>query len=405
MHTISKLLLGIITLNTFFKIGKYLLRLACVGLATLIPKRKDIWVFGGWFGKAFSDNPKYMYQYLVANHSIDITSIWIGKDSELVRQLKEQGVNAHYHNSLAGIYYQLIAKVVFVSHSISSDLNPWYVSFNTKRIQLWHGIPLKKIGFDDHVFTSKDALIQRFPKLFSLLTNDRYDLITSAGEACTKLFSSAFNLPLNKIVPTGFPRNDVFFATQDQYKAKTVYKVIYMPTFRGDIDSEFDLFDLFGFDAVEIDKVFDVEGIELTIRTHPANKPTNSIISKINNSKNIKLSTVSDVYEEITSYDCLITDYSSIMFDFSLSKKDILFAPFDLEKYLKDDRKLYFSYSDILGGIYFNNWPELITGIIESKNSSSKFKPNAFINSFHDDLPVGINSFSQRVYNITKSLL
>jgi CDP-glycerol glycerophosphotransferase (TagB/SpsB family) len=386
----------------FAKIGKYLLRLLCVGLVSLVPKNKSIWVFGAWFGKNYSDNPKYMYQYVASLNSKDEIPIWIAKDIGLVSELKKQGVNAYYHNSFKGIYYQIVAKVAFVGHSISSDLNPWVISFNTKRVQLWHGIPLKKIGFDDHIFTSKETLIQKYPRLFSLLTNDRYDLVTSSGDSCSKLFSSAFNIPLNKIVATGFPRNDVFLSTQVECDVKTSYKVIYMPTFRGDIGDEFDLFETFGFDIDKIEKVFQTENIELTIRTHPANKPSEFIISKIKNAKRIKISTVSDIYEEIHSYDCLITDYSSIMFDFAITGKPILFAAFDLDDYLEKDREIYFSYEDISSGVYYSNWSSLLVGILNTKNNPQSY-PASFLQSFHENIISSENEYSMRVFNCVRS--
>lgn len=65
-------------------------------------------------------------------------------------------------------------------------------------------------------------------------------------------------------------------------------------------------------------------------------------------SDSIKMSSSDDVYDEIGMYDCLITDYSSIMFDFALSHKPIIFAAFDIKDYLRDDRGMYFNYRILL---------------------------------------------------------
>lgn len=393
-------------MSVFIKIGKLLLSLICVCLASLIPKNKSIWVFGAWFGKSFSDNPKYMYKYLASLSSDEIKPIWISKDIELVLELQKQGINAYYYSSFAGIYYQLVSKVVLVSHSISADLNPWFVGFTTKRVQLWHGIPLKKIGFDDHLSTSKQVFIQKYPALFSLLKNNRYDLVISTGNVCSKLFSSAFNVPINKIVTTGFPRNDVFLTNQNKYKKKSAFKVIYMPTLRGDIDDEFDLFNMFGFDIKEIDAIFDMKNIELDIRTHPANRPSDGLIANLEHCSHVKISTVKDIYEEINNYDCLITDYSSIMFDFVISKKPILFAPFDLDNYLISNRQLYYPYSDISNGKVYKNWPELIDAILDLENKKNQdVGSNDFLLSFHNDIDLKENGFSISVFNELKTLI
>ncbi len=386
--------------------GKYLLRFLCVCLVTLIPKKKSIWIFGAWFGKKFSDNPKYMYQYVESLHSNEMTPVWIAKDRMLVSELRKQGINAYYHNSFTGVYYQLVSKVAFVGHSISSDLNPCFIGFNTKRVQLWHGIPLKKIGFDDKIFTSKNHLIQKYQVLFSLLVNDRYDLVISTGDKCSTLFSSAFNEPLKKIIKTGFPRNDVFLTMSNEKTLETPFKVIYMPTFRGGIGDEFDLFESYGFNLDEIDSMFSLANIELHIRTHPANCPPASLLSKIKECQKVKISTIDDIYESINSYDCLVTDYSSIIFDFILSRKPILFAPFDLENYLKVDRELYFSYSTVSEDKICRSWPELINQILDLKNHPDKFEnSNQFIRSFHDEINLEGNCFSLNIYNEVNKLI
>jgi len=383
------------------KISKYLLRFICVSVVTLIHKKKSIWVFGAWFGKSYSDNPKYIYQYVRSLNTSEVTPIWIAKEAKLVRELKGKGINAFKHNSFFGIYYQIISKVVFVGHSVSSDLNPWCIGFNTRRVQLWHGIPLKKIGFDDCVFTNKNFKFKKYQFFLSLLTNDNYDLVTSTGTVCTKLFSSAFNVPVNKIVATGFPRNDVFYGDVNQRDNKASYKVIYMPTFRGSVGDDFDLFERFGFDVDVFDGFFEKNDIDFIIRTHPANKPSDNIVQKIKKSKKIHMSTVSDIYEEIAGYDCLITDYSSIMFDFSLLNKPILFSPFDLDSYLKNDRELYFDYDDVSGGEYYLDWSSLLVAILTVKHSRKKFS-SSYLKGFNDELICNRNQYSKNVFECVR---
>lgn len=382
-------------MKSFLKIGKYILRLTSICLVSLIPKNKSIWVFGAWFGKSFSDNPKYMYQY-VDSLDGDITPIWIAKDKKLVEELQTKKVNVFYHRSIKGIYYQVIAKVAFVGHSISSDLNPSLIGFNTIRVQLWHGIPLKKIGFDDKVFNSQQSLSLRHPKLSVFLTNDSYDLVTSTGLKCSKAFSTAFNIPIDKCAITGFPRNDVFL--KEEVKNLSRYKVIYMPTFRGEIGTEFNLFESFGFDLKKIEEKLASENIELHIRTHPANKPSEIFLKGIINSNVLKISAISDIYEEINNYDCLVTDYSSIMFDFILNGKPIVFAPFDLDNYLKADRQLYCDYSDITSRTKCLNWGEVIKEVVSLKNERKCYS-NVFLESYHDCKNTEENIFSSNVYN------
>jgi CDP-glycerol glycerophosphotransferase len=231
-------------------------------------------------------------------------------------------------------------------------------------------------------------------------------LITSTGDTCSTLFSSAFNEPLDKISKTGFPRNDVFLPKPKEKTLGASYKVIYMPTFRGGMGDEFDLFELFGFNLDEIEKVFCLENIELHIRTHPANCPSASFLTKLKDSKHVKISVISDIYEEINSYDCLITDYSSIMFDFALSHKPVLFAPFDLNDYLEADRELYYSYSAVSGDNICVCWSELIVQIIDIKKNPGQYtNSNELVSTFHDVISIEENGFSLNVFNEVKKLV
>ncbi|MEZ9539111.1 CDP-glycerol glycerophosphotransferase family protein [Shewanella sp. 10N.286.51.B8] len=386
------------------KCFEYLFRFICFCLASLIPKRKSIWVFGAWFGQSFSDNPKYLYQYIYALKHKSIKPIWVTKNSEVVSELTAKGMNVYYYKSFKGIYYQLVSKVVFVGHSVSSDLNPYCIGLNTKRVQLWHGIPFKKIGFDDTIHTNKSLLAKKLSKVISFFNNNRYNIVTSTGEFCSNHFSSAFGIPLERIINTGFPRNDVFNRSAIDREKSGIFKVIYMPTFRGDIGDEFDLFAKFGFDTEKLEMIFDSANVELHIRTHPANKPSDFLMSKLKKSNRIFLSTISDIYEEINCYDCLITDYSSIMFDFALTSKPILFAPFDLDCYLSEDRELYYSYEEVSGGVSYHNWEELAKGIIKAKEMIDT-QPPLFLQSFHNNISSCEDEYSKCVFEYVKSSL
>lgn len=397
------------TYNVLLRVLRYTLRLRfiCICLISLLPKRKSVWVFGAWFGKSFSDNPKYMYQYVSSLSDSDILPVWITKDVLLAESLKKQGVNAYHHKSLLGIYYQAIAKVALVSHSIGSDLNPAFIGYNTIRVMLWHGVGLKKVGYDDKRANDKNKVLFRFPRLLPFLINERYDMVISTGELCSASFSTAFNIPLERIKATGFPRNDVFLKEGKSKEINSLYKVIYMPTFRGGAGEQFDLFESFGFDASTVESTLSKNNIELWIRTHPVNKPSSAFLENIKDSQRIKISTVSDIYEEIDDYDCLITDYSSIMFDFSISKKPILFAPFDLERYLKKDREHYFPYSSVASSESSSeSWPSLMDKIVESKSNTKEFVAlNENVLSFHDDILLNGKLFSSNVYNAVKALV
>lgn len=339
-------------------------RFLCVILSTFVPKQKKVWVFGAWFGNRIADNPKHFLNYLQNTQAEKILPIWIYKEKSVSVSAANLNIRAYSSTSFKGIYYQLIAKVVFVSHSISADLNPSVIGWTTKRIQMWHGVPLKKIMYDN----SAENIWWKRNKIYRVLTNNFYDYILSPSPLFDEIFSRAFDMPLSTLISTGYPRNDFLIASENTGSSDSLFNVIYMPTYRSNIEKRDFLFgDALAFDVETLQGRFEEYGISLTIRVHPANSPSTELLDKINLSKNIHISSVDDIYDKIGMFDCLVTDYSSIMFDFALTGKPIVFSAFDLDSYLNEERGLYHNYEEIAEGQEVYNWTELVSKLITIK--------------------------------------
>ena len=98
----------------------------------------------------------------------------------------------------------------------------------------------------------------------------------------------------------------------------------------------------------------------------------------------------------------MVTDYSGGYFDFMLSGKPILFAPFDLDKYKQQERDLYYPYEDVTLKPYAYTWPELIDNIVSVKEAGL---PNDYYEGyknlqqhFHEPLAANIQHFSDNLY-------
>jgi CDP-glycerol glycerophosphotransferase (TagB/SpsB family) len=81
-----------------------------------------------------------------------------------------------------------------------------------------------------------------------------------------------------------------------------------------------------------------------------------------------------DIYTIINNFDLLITDYSSIYIDFLLTKRPIIFAPFDLEEYTRNDRELYFNYNDVTPGPKCQNWDEVLVELKKFISGEDDYK-------------------------------
>ncbi|MFT6506578.1 MAG: CDP-glycerol glycerophosphotransferase [Colwellia polaris] len=385
-------------------------KLFVYGFANLIPKKKNLWVFGAWFGERYSDNPKAFFEYINENQK-HIQAVWITKDPAIVSLLKQKGHITYLETSYRGLLIQLRAEFAFVCQSLHDDLYPACIGKKTKVVNLWHGLPLKKIMYD--VFggqTDDKNFAGKFFDFLSPYEKIRNDYLLATSIETQHTLSKAFRLPKSNTLITGFPRNDVFLQTPNtaHEAINKPYQCIYMPTFRGGIGTECDLFAQYGFDVKAIDKQLIENNIELVLRMHPVNKPPQYLIEEIKVSTAISIDHSADIFDSIADYDCMVTDYSGGYFDFMLSGKPILFAPFDLEKYKQQERDLYYPYEDVTLKPYAYTWPELIDNIVSVKEGGL---PNDYHegyknlhSQFHQPLTTEHKHFSENLYHKLRQL-
>jgi len=370
--------------------------------ALLIPKNKSLWVFGSWFGQKYSDNPKAFFEY-INKHQSTIAAVWITKDKTIVDEVQSRGGVVYLERSMAGIWHQLRANYAFVCQSLQDDVFAPCIGKKTTVVNLWHGLPLKKIMYD--VFGDKVKTKNKWGQFVDAISpydKIRNDYLLATSIETQKILSQAFRIPKSRTLITGFPRNDIFLnhsiITEDK-----PFQCIYMPTFRGGMGTECDLFSQYGFNVQEIDATLKTNNIELILRMHPVNKPPVYLIEKIKNSKMLKMDLTPDIYESITSYDCLITDYSSIYFDFLLTNRPIVFSAFDLERYKQNERELYFEFEDVTLKPNCLNWNEVIERVVDLKKSgiSMPYKKSyqELKEKFHGKELDSNESFSRKLFN------
>ncbi len=317
-------------------------------LARLVPQKKSLWLFGAWMGQRFLDNPKHLFLEATQHHP-DIKAVWLAKDRTLSNTLKARGISVVYAYGCRGFWLQIRAGLIVCTHDVQSDFVPALIGRNTRRVQTWHGIPMKKIGFDDELHQASPNR-RWLVKLFFPFLEDRWNLVLAAGEADQAIYTTAFDAPLEKVIITGYPRNDEVMrqATHGTSLASGPLKIIYMPTFRGEPGSEFRLLGGAGFDFEGMDTFLKTIDAHLYIKLHPVQRFATDDLVRIEQTEQIRSITGDgDIYESIGHYDVLITDYSGIYFDFLITGKPIVLAPFDLEDYLRRDRGLYYDYPDL----------------------------------------------------------
>lgn len=367
------------------------------------PRNKKIWIFGCWNGLKYSDNTRVLFEHISEDQ--DIKCIWLTKSRDVYNNLKNLNKTCATTYSLQGIIYSLRAGVVIVS-SGKQDVNPLFIN-GAKIINTWHGAPMKRIGLDDH-FESTKFKYSIIRLLYPFLNEYSIDGIVSTADIFSPIMGSAFNLTSDKVLCTGYPRNDVFYSNLkhpiiDKWNEVFEFpiKIFYLPTFR-DHSSKFNPFLSFDFNESVMNNFLMESNSILISKGHFVDK---KIGEKSNFERIIHLSDndVGDLNFILKDIDILITDYSGVFFDFLLTHKKIVFAPFDIDVYTSKYRQLYFNYEEITCGPVAYDWNEVIEVlnkiIISDPYIELRNQRNILFNKFND----GNNSL--RLYKSIRTLL
>lgn len=366
-----------------------LLLLPVYWLSFLVPRNKKIWLFGSTFGRRFADNPRYLYLY-VSQHKeeLKLRPIWISHNENVVRMLNNEGYEAYMYHSLKGIWFALRGKV-YLFDNYSKDINFWQ-SGGAMKVNLWHGIPLKKIQ-NDNIFDKfrhpKNLWekIKNIPRNISDEKSNHYVLTTS--ENLTKIFSSAFKT--KNVLVSGYPRNQVLISDdienvyldeekRDRKKiisflnkknnGKSKKMIFYMPTFR---ESETLFFK--HFDKNDFQKFLEENNLLFCIKLHPKSK-LNEEFRNIQSKNIMVINKDADPYVFLKMADVLITDYSSIYFDYLLLDRPIIFFTYDLKEYLSDSREMYFDYDEFTPGEKVWDYQGLKNSIVKIIENNSDYQ-------------------------------
>ena len=347
----------------------------------LIPKKKNLWVFGSWFGEKYCDNSKYLFEYVCKNQP-EIRPVWLTNNIMALKLVRSKGFEACKSYSLKGTWISMRARVGVIS-TWYGDLNRYTVS-NMLIVQLWHGTPLKKIERDDNISAKYKSAFQRyFYKLFPFLVKDFAKAMMSVPSPhVQKILSAAFGIPLNNVKVAGYPRNDIFFMKKIEefpiknkiQKLRTDFKIgIFLPTHRG--KGKNSITSILGDNLEWINSRLKALNVILLLKYHyyqlQFSKESWTYYSNIIILSDDDIN--QDIYPILTLTDFLITDYSSIMFDYLLTDKPMIFAPFDMDDYLKNDREFYYHYDDVTPGAKTANWDELIECIDEVIKYPAKY--------------------------------
>lgn len=309
------------------------------------------WVIGNKTG--YCDNSKYLFLYLHSHPEEGIHCIWIARTDYEKKCIEKLNFEVYKKWSIKGLFHCFTAGAYIFSSNVS-DINYW-TSGRAITINLWHGVGIKKLGLKGSVTYNPHSLFNR------MMTPYNYDnptVFITTSQLMTEHFAECYSLTSTQTKRIGYPRCD--FMMQDK---ETIYQYIlhyesdemvylinsfksyskifiYMPTFR---DDQTDFMQLSGIDFDDLNKVLTSMGYLLMVKMHPATRMDFNAISTCSNIKLIDRRM--DIYPILPFTDVLITDYSSIYYDYILMEgKKIILFPFDYDSYICNSRDLAYDY-------------------------------------------------------------
>lgn len=316
--------------NGIKKIGTAFAWLFC----RLLPINPRKIVVSNYYGRGFGDNPKAIVQELLRRNA-DVEIVWLTNGEHAAGSLPE-GVKACPYDSLRRIYELSTAKVWIDNCRKGARFKkPGQIY-----LQTWHGFALKRIERD-----VADKLPDDYPA-YAERDSAQTDLIVSCSRFMTEIYRKSFWYN-GEILEFGAPRNDLLCSDADRPDQKVRSAlgipdsrriVLYAPTFRADGS-----LDAYNLDYARLCKSCEERfGGRFTaaIRLHP-NVAKSAGALHYDGEITFNASPYEDMQELLAAADVIITDYSSLMFDFCLTRRPCFQFAIDIEQY-RADRNFYF---------------------------------------------------------------
>ena len=341
-------------MNHYLKTVLFKFKTITSKINTIIPKNnKRIVLYSNW---GFRDNLRTLYQYLVDNGYQEEYEI-ICASNDFYHLEKEKDVK--YVSIYRGLYYFLTSKYFFYSFG-KYPIKP---APNQMVVNLWHGMPLKKIGNLEEGLENVDY------NFFTKLVTSSYFF--------KPIMKAAFNATDEQMLIVGNIRNDELF------KEKQDKRIIWMPTYRNSKnyhDSQDALiFSLEEDDSRKIEQLLLKYGYQLYIKLHPLEE---SRLQVQMNHSTIHLLTeeiISEQYGTLYTFlgttSALITDYSSVFLDYYLLNRPVAFTINDYEEYKGKRGFVFEDVKSLMVGSVIRNSNDLLKfleGLAQSEDENEK---------------------------------
>ena len=345
--------------------------------------------FQTFSGRGYSDSPKAMYEYMMkAPEYKGYTFVWSFREPEKFGFLHNDRTEIVKFRSRADNKALRTAKYWITNYRMLDHQHP---RKGQVYVQCWHGTPLKRLGYD---LTASDNSMNSIREIRSKYRTDakKFSYIISPSPFCTEHFATAWNLirtkQTDKIIEEGYPRNDRLISVSEEERQKIRRDlgvdgkkvILYAPTWR---DNQHTSGEGYTYKTeVDFDRLRAEFGEDYVILFRAHYLVANSFDFDKYKGFVADVSSYSDINELYIAADILVTDYSSVFFDYANLRKPMIFYMYDLEQYANELRGFYFSLDELPGPIVKDE-DALISEIKATDGWQADDKYKAFVKRFN----------------------
>ncbi len=276
----------------------------------------------------FNQNTKYLFLYFLREEKEYEVRFVINDDDLRAGLINKYGDYFIDSMSLKNILYILGAKT-WVTSALETPIGGFLHKFRRNVFHLGHGAPLKNIGKGENE-------LSLLKKIYYSLIKYNFSYFFSTADIFNEVWRKCLDIRAEQVVILGQARNDVSVHYENEMLTKNLLDsnfkhILYAPTWRPYGDTQ--LFPFDDFNIQELDAFLTEQKIKIHLRLHPDFDDKSIDLVGVKNVTLLSADKVSDINELLFSFDMLITDYSSIYTDYILTKKALLFLPYDIDEY------------------------------------------------------------------------
>ncbi|ENQ3107024.1 CDP-glycerol glycerophosphotransferase [Bacillus sp. 491mf] len=351
-----------------------------------LPPKKNLILFESFSGKQYSCNPRAMYEYMLQNN-MDFQMVWSVK-KDCIAVFEE--ANIPYVKRFSIRWFILLARARY--WVTNSRMPTWLPKpKHTTYVQTWHGTPLKKLAGDMKEVHMPGTTTEKYKHNFYREAQN-WDYLLSPNAYSTKIFKRAFQFQKD-VVEAGYPRNDFLYVNNNSKAIHALKKknglpvdkkiILYAPTWRDDqfyskgrykLDLQLDLGllqETLGSDYIILLRMHYLVAEQFDLEQY------SGFVYDFSHYR--------DINELYLLSDLLITDYSSVFFDYANLKRPIIFYTYDIDSYREKLRGLYFDLETEVPGPVVVNTEGVLAEILKFElNGLGEFadKYNTFYNNY-----------------------